>query len=527
MSITFAVDDVPRAAEELPTRRFGDVLGERAICVGADEETRVVAMPGVHPLLGAVHLAFAQHRRLVLSPDAIWLTILQGVAQHVRLHADELRPRLVRHQGREAIHLTWQGPMPTSREGWRDIVDAFRAGIAERTGPGLARLLVCDFSTSTEVDRVASEIVLMDAVSPYFDYFLACVCGIPEVTLTGTTDDWKTLRQRIDILEELELRPWVRSLIPIADELVRASGGRPDLGTWRRIYKPRKAYGWDRITGWVARLFPYVKSRGTASQPNPLLDLPFSQPDDGPEDDWYQGPGIALEDAPCGPSSVLVRVEDAVRGCKEEIEARGGLMGIEQDGRGALRAVSAYVIRRHETGILGVIDRIVRDHHHAPDQERDPAGTAEQIALTDRLGAATLTFSGDRVWRLRRSLDRELVTVKLSDGASAHLDRWVDLPGGLFIGHVWTERRQFYVLADERCLVRPPREGIDPITLLPRGPPLLPERVDTTQPARDIPVLGESLAAILEHALDHDGELPVVAPATLEEWTALHPPPRA
>jgi Domain of unknown function (DUF4419) len=35
----------------------------------------------------------------VLSPDAVWLTIAQGVAQHVRMNAEELRPRLVNHGG--------------------------------------------------------------------------------------------------------------------------------------------------------------------------------------------------------------------------------------------------------------------------------------------------------------------------------------------------------------------------------------------------------------------------------------------
>ena len=64
---------------------------------------------GVHPLLSAVARAFADHRPLVLSPDAVWLTIAQGVAQHVRLHAEELRPRLVRHAGRKRLNVIIDG----------------------------------------------------------------------------------------------------------------------------------------------------------------------------------------------------------------------------------------------------------------------------------------------------------------------------------------------------------------------------------------------------------------------------------
>jgi len=39
---------------------------------------------GYHGLFSAVHLAFSQHRPLVLSPDMIWIAILQGFAQHVK-----------------------------------------------------------------------------------------------------------------------------------------------------------------------------------------------------------------------------------------------------------------------------------------------------------------------------------------------------------------------------------------------------------------------------------------------------------
>ena len=91
MSACFPVDDVDPAAEP-PDRTctLRELLGD-ALAIGGDEELRVLSEGAVHPLLAATHLAFAEHRPLVLSPDAVWLTIAQGVAQHVRLHAHELR----------------------------------------------------------------------------------------------------------------------------------------------------------------------------------------------------------------------------------------------------------------------------------------------------------------------------------------------------------------------------------------------------------------------------------------------------
>ena len=109
--VVFAVDDVPAALSRLPARRLGELAGD-ALAVGGDPDLPVLEPDGVHPLLSAVGRAFAGHRPLVLSPDAVWLTIASGVAQHIRLHADELRPSLVTHPGRKRLEVTIDGPVP-------------------------------------------------------------------------------------------------------------------------------------------------------------------------------------------------------------------------------------------------------------------------------------------------------------------------------------------------------------------------------------------------------------------------------
>src|SRR5690349_4576984 len=109
--VTFPVDDVTPAADRLPTRPLGELFPD-ALVVGGDPALGVVDGDGVHPLLSAVAQAFAQHRPLVLSPDAVWLTIAGGVAQHVRLHAEALRPRLVGHAGKRRLSMHHDGPVP-------------------------------------------------------------------------------------------------------------------------------------------------------------------------------------------------------------------------------------------------------------------------------------------------------------------------------------------------------------------------------------------------------------------------------
>ena len=100
--------------------------------------------------------------------------------------------------------------------------------------------------------------MLLDAYSPYFALWMVCVCGIPSITLTGTVEDWRKIRARVDAIAGFGLGTWCRSLAPIADQFVRAAEGDVDTAFWRRIYNPVDAYGGEVITGWVARLYPYL-----------------------------------------------------------------------------------------------------------------------------------------------------------------------------------------------------------------------------------------------------------------------------
>eukprot|EP00463_Aulacantha_scolymantha_P001046 TRINITY_DN1729_c0_g1_i1.p2 TRINITY_DN1729_c0_g1~~TRINITY_DN1729_c0_g1_i1.p2 ORF type:complete len:83 (-),score=13.11 TRINITY_DN1729_c0_g1_i1:525-773(-) len=49
----------------------------------------------------SVHMAFFGHHPLILSPDIIWQTIAQGLANHVDQNAEELRSKFVSHEGKK------------------------------------------------------------------------------------------------------------------------------------------------------------------------------------------------------------------------------------------------------------------------------------------------------------------------------------------------------------------------------------------------------------------------------------------
>ncbi len=418
MGHTFTVDeDLAPPDAPCPTRRWADLAGP-ALALGGDPELQVVET-GRHALLGAVHRAFAEHRPLVLSPDAMWLTIAQGVAQHVRLHAEALRPRLVRHAGKQKLKIV-RAAMPSDAGAWGAVIAEFRELLADHIGDGRARLLECDFSTTGDVERTASRVVLMDAFAPYFTYEMTCICGIPSITLTGTVDDWRRLRAKIDVIAELDLEKWHRSLAPMADQWIAAASGKPSVRFWRWIYKPRAAYGGDSVTGWIGRLYPYLEGEGKLDWPNPLLDLPLVAPQDA-------SAGVSIRSFSSVTSSVDLDVVDEA-GARSTILLEAGVLAVAQDADGRLVPTAGWIARPGVPRIDDVVARIEAEADEVEPPDGRATGPAELIAIFDRIGGALI-----HGWRLGSGRHQEFgdhwVTpvLRRADGRFiAHCSWWGD-----------------------------------------------------------------------------------------------------
>ena len=103
---------------------------------------------------------------------------------------------------------------------------------------------------------------------------LNCICGIPTVTLEGSTADWQRLTDKAVRLSVFDLDWWLPHLLPICEQFVRASRGDVDGDHWRDICKRRSEYGGDVINGWVAKLFPYLRTfiGGPCTRRNPIFE---------------------------------------------------------------------------------------------------------------------------------------------------------------------------------------------------------------------------------------------------------------
>lgn len=307
----------------------------------------LIACEEDHALLSAMRTAFYEHLPLRLSPDAIWLTLARGFALHVNLHAEALRHCFVRHEGRKRLIVQRDDFLPGADNPWDEAFSAFAGLIAENTG-GVSSLLEADFSTTGAIERAASHLMAMDTFQAYFEYMMLCGCGIPSVTLTGTGDDWRRLREKASAFADYGLETWIAALDPVLAQFERAKRGEIDTDFWRSMFRYRSGSGPAVMTGWANVLFPYIKDfRGQGFRdreerliPNPYLDdwrarFEIGERQDGNQ--WFTAPqGTGIGAFPACATSVPLKVFWGEREC--EMLLVGGLLGVSQ--RAEDRAVS-------------------------------------------------------------------------------------------------------------------------------------------------------------------------------------------
>lgn len=290
----------------------------------SDPEGQYLELPSQNGFLAAVHLAFSQHLPLTLSPDIVWLAILQGFARHVKVHAAQLEGRLMEHPGKHTIQIT----VGLSEWDWPTAFDQFATALEGHAGPWM-RDLQADFSTTGKIERAASQVALMDVFSPYVQYVACCVCGIPSISLQGHEADWIRLREKLALIRGFDADDWIQEVDDILARFVDASRGKVDRAWWQQIYKLTPRYGGEDIEGWLGAFFPYLRDEQRT----------FTRK-------RVKGESFTTEIVPPGLSDVTVKFRTP--GTSESLRVVSGFVGVEDLGlNGVMPKIGWAVVRNH------------------------------------------------------------------------------------------------------------------------------------------------------------------------------------
>lgn len=284
-SITFAVDEGLEPIEERYKFFYDGEKMAHSILYDENipEETyRIVATSfadaqclrnmGKDVFFQCIVRAYADHKSIKLSPDMIWLLICQGFARYVNAHAEELRPQLVDHTGKMDLAIMTEKDLLSGDADWPKLIGDFASQIDRYTKGDIANTITADFSTTGPVERVASQITLMESVKSYFEYIVYYLsCGIPSITLEGTPDDWREVMDRTRRLSVYGLEDWTKSLDYVLMQFVVTAKGSPNPMFWKSMvkqYRPDELQGGGcssrkptQLDGWLLKFFPDENGR--------------------------------------------------------------------------------------------------------------------------------------------------------------------------------------------------------------------------------------------------------------------------
>lgn len=256
--VTIKVEELSKPEKLLPVWKV--VPKENALSINVDADS-LVLIYGAHPFFYGMYEAYANHRPFVLSPDMVWILISQSFSHHINANPEKYRDRMVDFQGE--MSLTIESDQPLDKAQWDKLIPSFAEEIKKNTKGTIAETVIADFSTTTSYEQIASEITLMETTKAYFEFVVMyAACGIPEITLLGTTEDWQKVYDKAMRLRSYDLDWWIDELEPILAQFVKTSKGKTDTKFWRNMFKwhTQKEYGApDIIDGWIVKFFPYDK----------------------------------------------------------------------------------------------------------------------------------------------------------------------------------------------------------------------------------------------------------------------------
>ncbi|KAM9993919.1 hypothetical protein ACTFIZ_011880 [Dictyostelium cf. discoideum] len=201
--------------------------------------------------------SYNNHHHLVLRPDNIWMAILTQFSFYVNKNSEELREKFVDFNNKKELIV---------ETGYRILEAPFDELTIEMSNqiqsnikdPSIKDLIIPNFTTTTESDKVVFSIALMSTMKKYFDYGYAKKCGLSEVTLLGEINDWIDLKERVEKLIQFDnkdgvIKKWLNKyLLAVIDKFIESANGNPDTTWWNQIVDYKQRSGGSVLTGWLA-----------------------------------------------------------------------------------------------------------------------------------------------------------------------------------------------------------------------------------------------------------------------------------
>ena len=221
-------------------------------------------------LIQGLVLAYKNHYPITISPDMIWLLILQGFSRFMEKYHELVREKFVNFDGQKTLYINrYETPVKyATEETWNGIIDECVEQIGENIGEETVSKLQADFTTTNAATLLASQASIMSAMKHYFKFeVLMGGCGISAITLEGSIEDWEKIKSKLKYLSNYALSWWTKHLTPIIDNIILTKKyyyknhkiNHELIDFWKTMIRTKgkgDLYNPLMINGWIIKFIP-------------------------------------------------------------------------------------------------------------------------------------------------------------------------------------------------------------------------------------------------------------------------------
>ena len=265
----------------------------RKIPILGSKNSKVREAAGDFGFFTAVYEAYNNHWALRTTPEDWWFTIIRTVALAIddNSNSPKVRSFFVNHNGKKELRVdVAPGTLPHDVD-YSNFFDQMTNLIDQNINvTGYVDAIRSDFSTSSKVHKIISEITVMSSTQEFFDFTGGTFCGIPRVEMLGTLKDWQNLKRKIlnlkkvllTIIKDIYLIDYFENLPIICDKLIETYSGT-SLNTtsewWSHIFSKEERFGSGGgifYNGWFIEQFLNLGSvRSFGAVPTGLVTVPM------------------------------------------------------------------------------------------------------------------------------------------------------------------------------------------------------------------------------------------------------------
>jgi hypothetical protein len=335
--LMFKVDDVELAKtlmeEDSAEKIFEEKIGKKILFYPKEFKKYRLVHTYNNGLIQTIHNSYSSHRPLILTPDVIWLAICQGVSIHINEKMNSLKHVIFIKNKPNKIEVR-NDSLEYNDDAWKALISSIANQTKKFTKDDFYSFFVSQFTTTTEVIKTVYQITLLESYKKEFQYVGESGCGIPSITITGEKKDWELILSKLEMLDKIGLSKWKESLKPIINEFINVYRGKINKEFWKSIYKYKDEYSESYLSGWIVKLFPYLKKIDSKSVYDQKIGSFKSEekyvPNEFLDGNKYLKSKLTTDNFPSGMAQIDVLWNNFFKETSSKIEVYAGFFAIKQ-----------------------------------------------------------------------------------------------------------------------------------------------------------------------------------------------------